>query len=449
MSLNEVNDFLNELPEAIRSLYATNEPNKNIILYKGDYLIRVNQNEIVITGMIYYSWFPKLGVKFDGIIKQGKSDINVFQPDPLLELFINNKHLGFGYILQKSGANLSGELNRDVFSGDKSILVSEIHFELLNVRDFNGDSVKRGTKMYNGRLTFTTGRYNITIDKNSEFEHVNETLKATGGYAILYSGELTSSKNSISFSKAEQLLDYFSWFISFLNGKRSWATLREGLYEEKQKWIDYTAYTTDQYRYVKSWAPAFDISDIIQLWDPFYTLMLNEDKRDCITTVIHWYIEANKYSGAVEGSIVLIQNSLELLFNWLIVENLHIIQGSDAINLDASNKIRLLLSLIKIGNPVPNTLTELLQYSKKNNFDGPEAFTQIRNSIVHSNADKRNKLRNIKIETRQEVLQLGIFYVELSLLYILNYKGKYFNRCLGTQWRGNDEEDVPWNRKIS
>jgi hypothetical protein len=48
--------------------------------------------------------------------------------------------------------------------------------------------------------------------------------------------------------------------------------------------------------------------------------MDDESDRDCIETVIFWYIEANSNSSALEGSIVLTQNALELLFHWMISE---------------------------------------------------------------------------------------------------------------------------------
>ena len=48
---------------------------------------------------------------------------------------------------------------------------------------------------------------------------------------------------------------------------------------------------------------------------------------------------------------------------------------------------------------------------------------------------------------KYEALQLGIWYVELLVLYILDFKGIYFNRCSGAGWSGEGEEKVPWAKE--
>jgi len=81
--------------------------------------------------------------------------------------------------------------------------------------------------------------------------------------------------------------------------------------------------------------------------------------------------------------------------------------------------------------------------------DGVEAFVQIRNAIVHSQEGKRKKLTKISDNTKYQALQLSLWYIELSLLYVLEFKGKYYNRCSGKLWAGDGEEEVPWNRESS
>ena len=71
-------------------------------------------------------------------------------------------------------------------------------------------------------------------------------------------------------------------------------------------------------------------------------------------------------------------------------------------------------------------------------IDAPEIVVQIRNAIVHSHIDKRKKLSAIANEVKDEALTLCLWYIELSLLKILHYNGKYFNRC------SRRMQDVPW-----
>ena len=62
-------------------------------------------------------------------------------------------------------------------------------------------------------------------------------------------------------------------------------------------------------------------------------------------------------------------------------------------------------------------------------IDAPEAVVQIRNAIVHSQEEKRAKLNKIENMAKYEALQVCIWYIEVALLKILDYKGDYTNRC--------------------
>lgn len=122
------------------------------------------------------------------------------------------------------------------------------------------------------------------------------------------------------------------------------------------------------------------------------------------------------------------------------------IKGNDANNLIASNKLRLLLAELKISSEIPSGLENLIKYKKseKDLEDALETFVFIRNSIVHSQSEKRKKLAKVPNMAKFEALQLGIWYVELLLLKILDHNGKYFNRCSKAETTGEREEIVPW-----
>jgi hypothetical protein len=140
------------------------------------------------------------------------------------------------------------------------------------------------------------------------------------------------------------------------------------------------------------------------------------------------------------------QTALELLYNWFIIENKKLIIGKDSENINASNKIRLLLSQLNINYLVPPKFSHLQQFIDDNIqiIDAPDAVVQIRNAIVHSQEEKRKKLSEIHYLAKHQALQLCIWYVEMSLLAILSYNGKYSNRCSIESYSSNTVEDVPW-----
>ena len=140
------------------------------------------------------------------------------------------------------------------------------------------------------------------------------------------------------------------------------------------------------------------------------------------------------------------QTALELIYNWLVIERKKLIKGGDANNISAANKIRLLLSQLSINSEVPGSfsnLNELIQQSSEYS-DAPDVIVQIRNAIIHSQMDKRNKITTLPLDLKYEVLDLCIWYIEMSILYILNYKGKYINRCNKNLYPSNRVEKVPW-----
>ena len=265
---------------------------------------------------------------------------------------------------------MEGLVSEEAVKGDKSITVSKVIFAVPNLRDFFGLPVKKindtGIKLSRSRLRFENENYIIVLDKSNEYKNLKKSLRFKGRYVLLYSGEIIKKKGNINFEKLQKLFSCFSTFLSFLNGRRCSPLFRQGIFNSRIIWCDYTSYLTDQYKYVETWPQKHSIEGLDELWKEFYEKWQNEDDRDCLNTVIHWYVEANGNSGFVEGAIVMVQNALELLYNWLIVEKLETIKDDDAKTLAASNKIRLLLSQISFSKTIPITLKETNQFINRN-----------------------------------------------------------------------------------
>jgi len=213
--------------------------------------------------------------------------------------------------------------------------------------------------------------------------------------------------------------------------------------ENQCVWSDFSDYYVDSYKYVRSWPKQNSKHDFDQLWCNFNKLWKHEDNKDFLTSLIHWYVEANGNSVFSEGSIIMAQTALELVYNWWIIEQKRMIIGKDTENINASNKIRLLLSQLNLSQEMPDRIPNLIDFMNKteNIPDIPEAIVYIRNAIVHSQVEKRKKLSAIHGLAIFEALQVYLWYIELSLLRILDYKGEYSNRCTNIYKK---KEFVPW-----
>jgi hypothetical protein len=105
----------------------------------------------------------------------------------------------------------------------------------------------------------------------------------------------------------------------------------------------------------------------------------------------------------------------------------------------AAKKICLLLKNLQMSLSIPSNLNHLS--SAANNLeatDGPDAFVKIRNDIVHP-----EPRRTLFPALRIQAYWLGLWYLELTLLYLLGYNSMYYNRLLsGYPW--DVKNDVPW-----
>jgi hypothetical protein len=331
-----------------------------------------------------------------------------------------------------------------ILIGDKTIAVNKIHFELPNFRDFSGMSVQQITererRFFKNRLLLQDDKYEIVMDKRSEYDELYKKLEDLGGFLNVCSGYILKKNGSLTFSEYQKVREMLGQFLNFLNGNRTSILFAKGTADSTICWEDFSPNSVGLYKYVISWIPKFNLSKISDLYSEFSRLWKTDEQM--LTIAIHWYIEANCNSAFVEGSITMIQNALELLYNWLIVEKLKIIKGEDSKNMSASNKIRILLSKINVESSIPKQLDKLIKTAEKKS-DGPEIFTQIRNAIVHSQEEKRQRIYNLEPGIKFQALTLGIWYVELILLFILNYTGNYYNRCSLTPTQKGVEK-VPW-----
>jgi len=219
----------------------------------------------------------------------------------------------------------------------------------------------------------------------------------------------------------------------------------QGIHEGDVLWIDFTGYQVDQYKSVVSWSSKLSTNGFGELWQVFSKLWKNPNDKDFLTFAVHWYIESNANSGYLEGSIIMAQFALELFYNWLVIDKKKLLIGKDGENITASNKIRLLLSIINCKTELPKALSSLQAFVNENKLaDGVEAFVQIRNAIIHSQEEKRKKLTDIPYRVKYEAQQLSLYYIEYALLSILKYKGKYYNRCTGKLQTAEGEENISY-----
>lgn len=442
---NQLQEFFKDVPLRNVSPVSMAEANEIIKIYSGDFMLKREEKEFPVNGEIIFKWFPDMGVKFKASFttsaKPNFDEIGEY------EIWIDNRSMAKIKLYDLNLTEQStcgGQANKFIW-GEKSIAVNEVIFAIPNMREYLGDSVKEVTegsiKVQKSRLILEDKPYKIILDKTVDYKVRQEKLNEDGGFLITYLGKITNVGRALSLTDLHKWHNRFHHFLYFLNGRRIAPMFYTGSFDGQNLWTDYTNYTVDIHKNVNCWSDIHYLNDLPSLWKSYNKLWKEENDQDFLKTAIHWYVEANSQAGMVDGSIILIQTALELIYNWLIVERQKVIIGGDAEKLSAANKIRMIIFQLKIDAAVPPAFQELA--ALPNVIDGPEAFTFIRNALVHGQESKRTELRKIDLMAKYQALQLGIWYVELALLFILDYKGKYRNRTDGNPWK-NTGTIVPW-----
>jgi hypothetical protein len=453
MSKEILLEKLKDVPEILETSIDMIEANQPVKIYEGAFVIRQETKEITISGHIQYDWFPSTGANFYGTIEElSKENIVLLKKSEYFYVVVNGFNIGLGLITSITYSNeisIKGTFRLETITGDKSIAVEKIKFCIPNFQDFLGESVKKITttniQTARNRITLENDKYIITIDKCIDHVARYNAVNEKGGYIITHIGELKPKKGNLTFQNIDNITYCLNIFLSYLNGKRTSAMFIEGIFKEEVIWCDYSNYHIDTYAFLPSWTYKNEVNGLNEIWKEFSNMWANNEDRDILKTAIHWYLECNKNSGFVEGSIIMAQTALELLYNWFIVENKRLLIGKDSENISAANKIRLLISQLEITYEVPAKFSSLKGYLKSEKLiDAPEAVVQIRNAIVHSQVEKRKKLKDIEDQAKSQALQLCLWYIELALLKVLKYNGIYSNRCSLKQSMGGKVELVPW-----
>jgi len=426
-----------DLPRILEGPVEMSTPNEVIPIFDGVFHLLSDEINLEVNGKIFFSWIPYMGVKYEGVVSNdfyghqltafknaGKFNLKV------TDQIVANVHLN-KFQVSSSGEpiKVSGSTSGTTLMGDKSVPVDKVIFSIPNMRSFHGEPVAKGTSCTNGRLKFDLDDYTIIIDRDLNYKEKHEKLETQGGFILLWNGEIEKKEGCVKHDELRSLLSALTKFLSYLDGRRCSPCFLQGKYAGSIIWTDYTASKTDQYKCVISWPPEHSIEGIPDLWKKFYEHWKVENDRNVLSTIVHWYVEANNNSGFAEGSIVMIQTALELVYNWHLIEGKGLLTGRDAESITASNKIRLVLADLKIPEDFPPLCKTLKDIGAD---DAPEAFVRIRNSIVHSQEEKRKKLNGIPDNAIVEAMHLGIWYIEIMTLKILDYKGKYQSRVSGT-----------------
>ena len=448
-----IEDQFKSLPIAISPPHFTNSPNERIDFYSGQMVLKTNgKKQILQDGILSLHWLPRPRIRFTGIPEGGFPSLTIGEQEEVLQIdelaaeavvIVTQTKYG------PQGSELSGILNEPMEIGNATGSLDHIDFALTNFHSYFGQPIRpRDSNLMStwaGRLECRTDEWLLTVDQVQNWKDLEKQLKDEGGFAVSHGARLEHIDNS-SFSVKEgiHILNALHFFLAFVRGYWCGPILELGFQRDNQVWQRISPWKLSPWKYVRTWFPQMkqvDATPLGQILTRFLKLWSDDEWETPLRHYIWWYVESISIAESHESAIVMNQIALELLGWVILVEEKGIISKKGFTDLQASDKIRLLLSHSGIPREIPPYLGALHSAAKAlSEDDGPGIFCQLRNAIIHPSKEKRNRLNQLERGIMLEAAKLGHWYIEMVLLALLGYEGPHCNRTN----RGT-EEPVPWN----
>lgn len=312
-------------------------------------------------------------------------------------------------------------------------------FHLLNFPDYVGNVIAGATGRRAGRAEAQFGGWHVTLDNLAETKDLRAQLRLDGGYGITHVGLLRRANGDPFTARSlARARDELGLALSFARGGWSHPTLLVGKDRKGTTiWERWDDLVQSPFVYRHSWMDATAPGSLPALVPGFIARCRYGVWREPMRRATVLYVDANQQS-RVEVGIVLAQVALELLAWALLVLDQQLVSRHDFDqNMDAAGRIRKLLAELGIPVGVPAPLTALGALAgPASPGDGPQRIAFVRNRIIHP--PKRIPAAWPDLAPAVEANYLGLEFLELALLKLSDYRGKYWSRCAGAT------KPVPW-----
>ena len=323
-----------------------------------------------------------------------------------------------------------------------SATMQNLKFHLFNFRNVSGtrrSHETRGTKkQLINHIELSGGGWEIEIKSLFETDGNLKLAREEGSQYLTHVAAIRKvDRQTFTASEAKEILSALRHFLSFARGgwcspvcpvgfdtagERVWAQ-----WSSPDDWSDSQC----------NWFVYGDGHQLAALFPLFMERWQDDCWRDTLTTAIYWYVGASASFRGIDAGVVLMQAAIERLACEYAVRDRQLISEDGFRRLRASDRFRLLLSSLRVPLSVPQNATFLAAWVTGNSMhDGPHALTETRNSLVHPHTGQRSS--DLCGETLTEAWNLGLWYLELSILAICEFDGQHWDRNTHTI------ESLPW-----
>jgi hypothetical protein len=402
-----------------------------------------------VDGRLYFRWLPSTAMEFDGSYSGPPIDVRAEN----VTLRIGENGLSAPVVILSTRGLPVPEQIRGVFRSKATIAARPtfdgLRFCLVNFPEYIGDPIRYETDgsggSFLGRLQVASPRFLCIVDEIPEVRELRKTAAQDAGFVISHVGELKPLEGHLDEASSQEILDVLHLFFGFLRGAWSGPVFPQGFTEHQKSWEQFAGWKVSEARSVPTWLPQLNPLDLNRLFAGFVERYSDTGWRSPIMRALRWYVEANSSGTAHVTRLVLGQVALELLAWVELVETRQLRSRSNFSRLSAAGRIRLLLQQLHIPCGMPSHFAELQSLQEGDAFDGPAVVVWLRNALVHAGEKNPAPVKSVSGVQWWQAGQLALQYVELSLLALCGYQGKYARRGW-RGWKRDNEVFVPWTR---
>jgi hypothetical protein len=371
----------------------------------------------------------------------------------------NEGHIDFNLSTLQLGGVVKDTRRENTWN---EVLCDKIKFHIANLKNYIGSNIIYPSKqsICYRRIALKDGDWEITIDGVENIKELTEELHQDGGFAITHVGILKQSGGkTFKISEGLDQIKALGFFLSFAEGRWCRPVLLIGTRNEEIvfRGLPPEAARIDPWKGNWSWSEELQEEDLEDAFWHFVSKWKEPKWMETIAIVIDFYIRAIIYP-VVEFSV---------LDSFTALDRLASTYDPTIDRKTGTEKIACVLSQGDlISRDLPSDLHTFFDaFFKKycppdKKADGPTILTEFRNGVVHGNkpiipgkygnrpkldedGDSKNPV--VPFEARIQAKELGIWYVELALLYLIGYgyQGAYDDRL--TKKKG---VTVPWVKSL-
>jgi len=432
-----------KLPRQLNAPYSLAGPNEPIELVSGPMRLLTKGGVLEGRGSVHWRWVPRPRIVFQ--IRLNDVPDSDSWGNVKLELPSFNKPIPSHVLstqIDSDGQNsVEGIISEAQSSADTTC--RSVTFLLPNFSAFIGAKVRTGASAWSAaRVNLTVDDWLITIDRVAKDI---QGAASRGDHLITHVGEIRSSHgNNFTLDDISNLLDQLHWYFTFCRAARTGPILPVGLDASGnirwRLWEHQIIYRSDA---GSNWLIGDDVASVAGPFSGFHKRMSDVVWSQAVRHAIHWHSACSRQPIDPEGSLILLQAALETLAWTYLVSEQKILGTSGFSKLPAADIFRVLLSKLEIPFGLDARFPDLHKLARSESWiDGADSLVGIRNALVHTDQNKISLFGRASQAGHAiwNAYQLGMEYLELVLLRLFGFDGKYKRRP------DFSAECVPWAR---